>query len=474
MIAEVAIVAALALAGAGVLAVLPGPLPGPARVALALPLGAGLFLMVALVSLAVVGTLHPRSLLLIALVPGAMCLGLTTRARPGDTWRFLLVTLAGAVVVTLITRLIHLTRLTPDSMRYLLAANDLVLPNGITEMNRADLLNRQVGLPSLQALAQLTDRRYLASLSPAFGVSGLGFLTWLSWHASAPLAHRRRLLTVGAAVLFLGASNRLVYDSFYINTHIQMATYLLIAVASIWLAARDRCAAWALPAGVALAATLLFRPEAPLVAAIVLVGMAASRVNWTVRLVTLLPILVVTGLWHGVILWNHANRGNAISLTAPVFGSLAALSLAAVAVAAGGSARLQPLSGHLDKVLYVALIGLLAILGQGRSGILYEAATATVLNLSYYGMWLLTWPVTLLLVVIALLLPRFREAKVWTVPIIGFGLLFWLLPLLRDGPYRVGTGDSGNRLIAHILPVVVAFLVMAAVEKPDNNSPMGG
>jgi hypothetical protein len=71
----------------------------------------------------------------------------------------------------------------------------------------------------------------------------------------------------------------------------------------------------------------------------------------------------------------------------------------------------------------------------------------------------------LVLLVIALLVQRIPDGRLWTVPLIGFGLLFWLLPLLREGAYRVGSGDSGNRMLAHFLGVAVVFLALAAVDR---------
>ena len=50
------------------------------------------------------------------------------------------------------------TRLTPDSLRYLLASNDLVLTEGLREMNATDLVTRQIGLPVLQSLSDLVGR----------------------------------------------------------------------------------------------------------------------------------------------------------------------------------------------------------------------------------------------------------------------------------------------------------------------------
>ena len=47
------------------------------------------------------------------------------------------------------------------SLRYLLASNDLVLAEGLREMNAVDLVTRQIGLPALHSMSDLVGRRYL-------------------------------------------------------------------------------------------------------------------------------------------------------------------------------------------------------------------------------------------------------------------------------------------------------------------------
>ncbi len=149
------------------------------------------------------------------------------------------VTVGMTAVTVLLARTFHLTRLTPDSIRYLLFSADLRLPDALREIHPADFLLRQMGLPSLHAPSALTDRRYLASIGPLFGVSGLGFFVWSIWHYTRELLPRPRWSVVAAAAIFLGTSNRLVYDAFYINTHIEVSVYLLIAIAGSWLAVAE-------------------------------------------------------------------------------------------------------------------------------------------------------------------------------------------------------------------------------------------
>lgn len=441
-------------------------IPVGARAWLSFPVGASIYLMVALSSLVFAGSLGSRSVLAWtgALGAAAAVAALVTGAWKGRTLVWLGASLALATFTVIVAREVHLTRLTPDSLRYLLFAAEMQLPDALGEIHRVDLLKRQMGLPALQTLSSLTDRRYLASMGPLFGTFGGGTFVWLIWAATRRFILRRRLLLTLAAALLLLSSNRLLYDVFYINGHIEVAVYLLIAIMGAWLAAYQRSWQWAVPAGLALGVTLLFRAEAPIVAGIILVAIGAGIVDWPTRWWIVIPTTIVAGLWYAIILWRHASGGDTVSLTAPVFGSLVLVFAATLAVLLGGLVRMRPLTRHLDKVMLIGLLALLAFFGIRNLDVLWVSLEATAWNLAYRGLWLLTWPAVVGLLAVALLVHRVPEGRIWVTPIIGFGLVFWLLPLLREGAWRVGTGDSGNRILAHILAVCVAFIVLAAID----------
>lgn len=471
MTPEVIIGALLAASGFGVLAPVLRDVTGGARIWLSVPTGAAVYLQISLALIILTGTLSPELALGItaglgiAGLVGAGLMGILDRRAIG--WGGLAIGVA--VVTVILARLWHLTRLTPDSLRYLLAATDLVRPDGLVEMNDADLLLRQIGLPSLHAFSDLVDRRYVASIAPLFGVSGLGLFTWLTLKfTSAMEARKRRWLVVGA-LLFLGTANRLVYDAFYINTHIQMAVFLLIAIAGSWLAVAKGHSGWAWPAGLALASCLLLRPEAPLVVAIVLVTVGASRATWSVRLAMSLTPIVVMFLWYGIVLWQHANGGDLVSLNAPVFGSLVAVMGAALVVLVGGLDSAKPWIHYADRVALAALALSAVFFAIRTPEVWLGSVESGFRNLTYNGVWLFTWVAAIGLLAIALIVQRIPDSRLWTVPILGFGVLFWLLPLLRGAAWRVGAGDSGNRILAHIVVVVVVFLVLAAVEARGDN-----
>lgn len=472
--AELGVVASLSAVGVGVLGVLHGRLPRLALTSLAFPAGASAFLVVALVQLVVAGTVFPRSALMATGAVGLVGFGVAAaRRRLGiESLTILVLALAGAALVVLVAFTQHLTRLTPDSLDHVMIAADLRGPEAMTQIRPDDMLKRQVGLAMLHTLSDLTERDYLTSLSPMLGASAFAFFAWFLWARTAGLATRRRWGWGALAVLFLLSTNRMLFHAFYLNVHIAVALLILVAVAGAWMAVVDRDPAWAPVAGVALAMTVLFRPEAPLVAALLLVPLAASRVPMLVRWWSAAPLLAVTLPWYAL-LWRYAPGGGEISPTAPVFGNILIVVGACSLVLVGGTARFGGLARTADRFVLWALLGLLAVRALLDPAILGNTLWATAVNLGPdvtlrfspggSGLWLLTWTAAVAIAALAVLVHRVPAGRLWTTPILGFGVLFLLMPYLRGSPWRIGSGDSGNRIVSHILFVIIAFAVLAAL-----------
>lgn len=459
MIAELAVILLVVAVGLGALSPF-ATIPASAQAWLAAPTGGAVYMLVSLLLVLVTGTLHPGAALGVSALLGLSGLMVAMGRRSWDRRSLVWAGIAVAVtaIIVLLVRTIHLTRLTSDSLQYVAISTNLRLPDAADQIGSYFLLQRQMGLPSFHSLSELTDRRYLASIGPLFGVSCLGLFGWMTWRVTRGVSSRRTWL-VAAAGLLLVTSNRLIYHFFYINTHIQMATFILIGLACAWLALFTERPAWAVPAGIALSATILLRPEAPLVVAIVLVALATTSASFAIRLAMTIPSVVMVALWYGGLLLHHARDMRA------VLGSITAVLAAALLTLLGGSNRFRNLVRHGGWVMLVTLTAALIALGIRNPDVLADSFIATARNLTSDGRWLITWPAVLVLGLVALLVHRIPQGRLWTTSIMGFGLLFWLLPLLREGAFRVGTGDSGNRILAHFLPVVVMFLVLAAVDR---------
>lgn len=467
---EILAMGALAASGAAFLAPVSRQIPRVALGALAFPIGASLYAITASVWVAVASRIDPVPMLVATAVVGGLVFGLAIvsgRAAPG-----FLVTLGVTVGLTLVAAAalwsVHLTRLTIDSMRYVLASVDF--QDAVSAVHPTDLLKRQLGLPAWHALSSLTERRYVAGVGPLFGLSGAVLLGWLVWARTAGWDVVRRRWVVLAAIAFALTSNRLLYDWFYINTHIAMAVLVLVAVCGLWLAGLEGHGGWALPAGIALAGTLLLRPESPLVVALIVVAFAPELPDRWSRLWVSGPSSLVMVAWYGLVLWNEAPGGSEVAIDAPVLMGFAAFVGASVAVAATAHPRTLPLA-HLGRraLLPVMLLALVAFSVMSPH-VLIDSVTATALNVGYQGLWAFAWTVAVPLLAVALVVHRIPRGTGWSIVVTGYGILFFLLAFIRNSPWRLGSGDSGNRLLAHVFLVAVAFLVLAAVEDGEEES----
>lgn len=463
MLVEAIIGVTLVTVGFALLGRWSGDLGEVGRAVLSLPVGAAVYLIVALAMVVVVGTLEP--LVALALTGlggvGGLVIG-GRRAWNRKAIRWLAVALGSTVIIVVAARLLHLTRLTPDSLRYILASNNLVTPDALGVMHPVDLHDRNLAVPFLHALSDLTDRRYLASIGPLFGAAGFGLFVHLTWQATTRLERPARVGLIAAATLFLVTSNRLTYDVFYLHTHIYVAVYVLVAMTGIWFAVNRGSPGWAVPAGLSLAVTLLIRPETPLIVALLLVVAASAGAGRTARLWLGLPAVVIVGVWYGT-LWSWVPGGDRIAVDAPIFGGMVAVGGAAAVLVLAEIPVLARAVRRSDLIL-VGLLGLvLATFIAVDPGVFVESWEATVSNLVLFqGLWHVTWPALLALMGAALMFARGPDTRLWSVPVVGYLLIWWLLPYLRSGAWRVGTGDSGNRILAHIIFVAVAYLVIAA------------
>ena len=101
------------------------------------------------------------------------------------------------------------------------------------------------------------------------------------------------------------------------------------------------------------------------------------------------------------------------------------------------------------------------------SGILMRSVRSTAENvLTHIGGWgsfLLLFGVGGLL---ALILLRREALLAIRFPLTGFIPLVILLAYLREGAYRVGPGDSLNRMWIHVLPLAILFVAISAANRP--------
>ena len=395
------------------------------------------------------------------------CLGMLAIALVGrhrSDWRR--IALGCALVVGGITAIVLVvgwtspTRLTPDSLRYIAAGDVFSEQGAFARISRNVLLKRSTTTPLVHTLGQLDGRLYSPFVTPV--VVGAGFVLTLivlrdqlnDWRVPA---RGVRWLT-GFAVAFILASNRALYDAFYVDSHGFVMVAFLVVVAGAF--AMNHEPGWAIPVALAASLIVLARAEGPAVAALGLLPAITVLSTTRARVLLVLPAVLACLVWFGAGLLGRANPGDLSLLSDPASrGALVGLGLLAIAGATTTLERwpLLPIP-TLTVAMLAVVLGISAI---GHPSILVDAARATIVNMFGRGLWGTSWLVIVLLLVTTLRREAFPDAHVWFVPIVGYAILYWLLPFLRGGAYRIGEGDSGNRVLAHVFLVCVVYLGLA-------------
>jgi hypothetical protein len=434
-----------------------------------LPFGmvAGLSLQIAIALVQVVTTLPTTpvlTLILTCVLPAGWWL---VRWRQGHDvripLRYAAAALAGLGVVVLALRAANLVKWHIDSFTYMMTSTLLVEGSYQAGQSVHQATKRMLGIPAIHAPAQLAGESYLRSITPLIAVATIGILVWLLQRGLPDrLDLAARYGFIGLAVLVLVTNNRFVFSTFYLNGHLFTATLLLVVAGTGWLLLSRDDPALRVIQLVAIPATVLTRPEGVLLAALALLPtLLSARVSRRHRAAACALLGLTTLGWQGSVLWLYLDRGAEIPISG--YGT-AAIGVAALLgiVALRWTDRLA----HPVRVLWLAeaglWLGLFAFVLRDPE-IFVDSLRATVRNVSPIGAWGTSLVVLAALGLIAICLTGTeRVASALRFPVTTFIPVGFLLAYLREeGAYRIGSGDSLNRMFMQVLPLAVAWVAVA-------------
>lgn len=375
------------------------------------------------------------------------------------------ITVITVVIVVIVLRQAHLVNWHTDTFRYLMTGS-LIYSGNYDAVSLNLLTTRMLSVPLIHAPANLSGELYLRSVVPILAVSTVTILVWLIREGLRnKLTQTQVTLFTAAGVLLLVTNNRFVWNAFYINGHLFFAVLLLLIAGCGWLLVREtnlpQRALLALPL-VALPALVVTRPEASLVAGLALLpALVSERIPWRHRAMLLVALGVSMLVWQGFLAFEYVNRGKDIPFSATGLLALGIVAILTVPLLAwrrlGKPLRYIPLL--VEIVLWMALL----VATIRNPDILYQSVIATVENVVLNaGSWGVSLVVLGMIILGVLALTNAPDRIFLRFPVTSFVPLSLLLAYFRDAAYRVGNGDSLNRMLLHILPLAILFIVSAA------------
>jgi hypothetical protein len=367
-------------------------------------------------------------------------------------------------------RVAKLARVTPDSFN--LMTSGALLARDLLDVATPDFLEDwQIAAGAIHAVAHVNGEFYLRSAGPLAALATLGALVWAVERSlsSIPLPRRGIVGVAALAGLVLLTTQRFLYNAFYLNRHVVIAGLLLVCCVAAWGLVRGVIApptTLFVLLATALPGLVLGRAETPLVAGIVLLPVLASGSVQRRHRATLAAILGgVVVLWNGGLVARYAAAQLPVSTSAAAMLALGLASLTVAVLVARGCSLVDPLPRWtllgVEAALWVAVFAGAALAPE----VLRESIASTTANvLRGEGGWGVTLTVLGLLTLLVLLATHEGDRVQLRLPLTAFIPLALLLAYVRaDGglPYRVGLGDSFNRMLLHLVPLAVFYLATA-------------
>jgi hypothetical protein len=368
--------------------------------------------------------------------------------------------LAGLAVAVLLLRAANLVKWHIDSFTYTMVGALLADDTYRAGVSPFLVTKRLLGVPVLHAPAQPAGEAYLRSITPLLAAATLGIVAWLFQRGLRDRLDRAALYGfTGAALLLLVSNNRFVFHTFYLNGHLLAAVQLLMIAGCGWLLRSRDDPALRLIQLVAVPALIVTRPEGVLLAALALLPTVVSgRVPVRHRAAACAVLGVATLAWQASVLWVHLDRDTEIPMH--VYGAAAVGVLALAGIAALRFRLPAALLWLTEAGLWLVLAGF----AVRDPAVLVDSVNATVVNAARpTSAWGVSLVVLGLLVLAAMLVTGTgRFAGPLRFPVTTFPPVAFLLAYLREGgAFRIGQGDSFNRMLIEVVPLAVLFVVVA-------------
>jgi hypothetical protein len=396
------------------------------------------------------------ALLVAGLLWGNLRVGRFTRAELG----WLVGSTAVVAVVAGMAGCFNVAVATYDSYAQLGLARHLSYVGGFDPEVHATIANWGIFLLIVQGAAEMVGVEYLWGLGTATYAAFLATFGWLTQRVLRSLELSRWVASGLAvlAVVLVGSTYFLTFQAAYVHNSLLSMAFVTLAAGALWLAAREERVAWLLPFGLAVVSVGLLRVEAPLVGAVlVLLALGVERLPQRARATVGVVYAVVIAAWY-VRLIPLIDVGTHIltpKRALVVVGAMGAL--AAVSVLSGW--RVVKWLVGWGPLLVVGGLALVVVAAGARDPAhLAVSVQAMATNLLVAEEWGWTGWLLLTAVCLVAVLPRLPRGYLLSTVVAAFVLLTVALGMFRN-PYRIGWGDSANRMLTHVVPVLVLYLV---------------
>lgn len=350
----------------------------------------------------------------------------------------------------------------PDSL-YMMQIGEILAHTGVLDPKMTFLGKWSIAIPVFQTIANFLQIGSFAALLPLLLVPLLfGFLRggWLTM-IQLDISKSYTLLSAIMGTLFLGTAVFIQWNGFYINAHLASGLYLLLFVITILLACLQREGKWLFISSLFLTTFCIWRIEGIAFAAIFLfLLLPGIKVSQITKLIAGLLVLLPVAGWY-LYLYNIYAPANDF-LNEKMLFMIASMILVVIftgMISQFSIIRLFLSYGPQLLVLSITLVLLFLTLSKpSHMATSFNSILGNIfLNHGWWKMgWLIVFPLLILSQGIDKTFPLDRRLLT---SLIFFGVFLLAISYFRV-PYRLSHWDSANRMLVHIFPCCLYYIVL--------------
>ena len=359
---------------------------------------------------------------------------------------------------------VNFSILSYDSYRMIEIGLDIGWDGGLSRSTTSKLAAWGVFIPSIQAIGALFGIDYLYGFQPllvlSFAATWFYFL-WLEYDQKG--YHIFKISYVGLATLSFFSTYFVFFQAGYIHNSMIAAAYLFLLVSSSKLEIEGKISATTVYF-VALCFSLC-RAEGPIAVLLVFAVWQAHKkiVPRDVVFYFLIFALPVTA-WYSYMIIDMGKSGDILTPDR-VFIILSILFLYGLGILVTlYSEKCCTVFKWLGKHIISLLMLSLAMIITFKFENTIESISATYQNMTETGRWGYFWYCTA--AATALSLFKFKRQPLNLFLLVGLASLLFIIDIsFTRIPYRLGFGDSGNRMLTHVAPLLWFYATAVLVSR---------
>ena len=368
------------------------------------------------------------------------------------------------------------TYIGPDSIAFIANGRQIFL-KGLTELTKNEMVLRGIFLPLIQAASVMTRFQYLSSFAPMLNFSFFVTFCYLCWYSTRQVGNNLiRVLAIVFTILPLVGIPIILEHLFYVHVNLPSAAYFSVAVISLWLALLEKNEDWFILGLVALTGFNLLRIEAPIFSiAVLILVVHKEEIGRKYRLFSLLPFSLFFIAYYSYL--TLLLSGNDTYILSPAR-SMVIVVMYGMLLVYFFLLKIKLLPKMLVEWLPNLMVGVL-VLAIGLFFVSNPVAMKSAVsvwfnNLITNGFWGATWFILIPALIILSLLKGSMNEHLFIYWIVSFILILILINFQAYPIHYNNSGDSANRIMIHIVPVIYYYFLIKWVDlyqsTPSNSS----